>query len=176
MDSTSSRRVAFAFALAVGAGAVLTGARAQTTPTGSAAAALQKASPVSVIRMYSHADGTTHIEHLPLPLGLMAAEDIRFGVILPGASGSGTLSENVMEFHHAPFPRYVVTLSGSAEIEVTGGAERKFIMDVNHMVLADDMTGKGHRYTARPIGNVPWVVAYLKLDMSKIKRDANGRP
>ncbi len=148
-------------------------AQAQAPPTGAAAAALQKASPVSVIRMYSHPDGTTHIEELPLPLHSMPAESIQFGVIMPGTAAANAA---VMDFHHAPFPRYVVTLSGSAEIEVTGGQRRTFIMDVNHMVLADDLTGKGHRYLARPIGNVPWVVAYLKIDVSKTKRDANGRP
>ncbi len=166
-------RLGLTLAAALLAGAALAGtAQAQNTPTGAEAAAQQKASPVKVIRMYSHADGTTHFEELPLPLQSFPAENIQFGVILPG----GPTPANLLEHHHAPFPRYVVTLSGSAEIEVTGGAKRTFVMDVNHMVLADDLTGAGHRYKARPLGNVPWVVAYLKLDMSKVKRDANGRP
>jgi hypothetical protein len=147
------------------------GANAQAQESPSAAAAPQKASPVSMVHMYSHSDGTTHIERLPLPAKVMPAEGANFAMVMPGTLETS----GAKGWHGAPYPQYVLTLSGSAEIEVSGGAERKFIVDATHVLLADDMTGKGHHSTARPVGNEPWVLVYVKVDMSKVRRDAAGR-
>ncbi len=168
---TPRKRIAFAVVLALGASAPIAATvQAQQTRAAAAEAAL-KASPVSVVWMYSHSDGTAHIERQPLPPQLLPAESISYQVAMPGVP----MPAINRDWHGAPYPRYIITLSGSSEMEVSGGAERKFIADTNHVLLADDVTGKGHRSIARPIGDKPWVTAYVKLDMSKIKRDAAGR-
>ena len=79
-----------------------------------------------------------------------------------GPQKSGSPNDAAFAFHNAPHRRYVVTLSGKAEIEASGGG--KFIADPAHILLAEDVTGKGHRYTSRPLGNEDWVHVFIEID------------
>lgn len=65
---------------------------------------------------------------------------------------------------NAPHRRYVITLSGKAEI-VGSGDNKMFVADPSHMLLAEDVTGKGH--TTKGIDGVS---LFVEVDQPK---DAN---
>ena len=64
------------------------------------------------------------------------------------------------DWHNADVPRYVVTISGRAEVEVAGG--QRFEARPGEIVLAEDLTGKGH--TFRVLGNADWVALFVDMD------------
>lgn len=118
---------------------------------------------VTITRMFTGPDGLTHFEETNLPFG--AAMEKVTGVSFrrsPGPPKSGGPAAEGFTFHTAPHRRYVVTLSGQAEIEASGGG--RFVADVNHILLAEDLTGKGHRYTVRPMGNGDWINMFVEID------------
>jgi quercetin dioxygenase-like cupin family protein len=49
---------------------------------------------------------------------------------------------NVLDWHNAGRRQYVVTLSGRGEVELITG--EKILLTPGRMVLAEDVTGKGH--------------------------------
>jgi hypothetical protein len=61
--------------------------------------------------------------------------------------------------HPAPRRQYLVTLSGSWEIEASNGVKRVF--KTGDVMLADDTTGEGH--TSRVLGNEPHVFMTVPL-------------
>ena len=46
------------------------------------------------------------------------------------------------DWHTAPRRQYVITLSGHGEVELAGG--KKVPLDPGHILLAEDVTGRGH--------------------------------
>jgi len=150
------QRIVFAFAV----GAVACVWSVQSAQELSA----QKA-PVTVTRMYTGPDGLTHFEETSLPFAMpMNAVGTSFRRS-PGPQKSGGPEARGFEFHSGPNKRYVVTLSGRAEIEGSGGG--RFIADTNHILLVEDLTGKGHRYVNHPLGNEDWVVMFVELERPK---------
>jgi hypothetical protein len=126
----------------------------------------QKREPVTVTRMFTGPDGLTHFKETGLPFG--APMEKVTGVVFrrsPGPQRSGGPDARGFEFHTAPHRRYVVTLSGAAEIEASGGG--RFTADVGHILLAEDLTGKGHRYTVHPVGDEDWVVMFVEIDQPR---------
>jgi hypothetical protein len=121
----------------------------------------QPRTPVKVTRLFTGPDGQTHAEELEEKL--------------TQASGSlGQLSEPVKvrdlqfrrtppnyfyDWHPAPRRQYVVTLQGRGEIELTGG--RKIPLDPEHVVLAEDVTGKGH--ISRGVGTEDRISLFITL-------------
>jgi hypothetical protein len=115
-------------------------------------------------RVYSGADGESHIAELPLALEpfrdvegahgqgtpLQAASGIAFRVAPPGY---------VLDWHCAPRRQYSISLSGAAEIEVGDGTIAR--VEPGDVVLAEDLTGRGH--VTRVIGKEPRVYAIVPL-------------
>ena len=107
-------------------------------------------------RLYTGDDGQSHFEELDLPAGpvhgspTQAATGIRFRRAEPG---------EFIDWHPAPRRQYVITLSGHGEIEVGDGTVRRF--GPGDVVLAEDLTGKGH--LTRVLGNEPRVSAAVPL-------------
>jgi hypothetical protein len=115
-------------------------------------------------RVYSGADGESHIAELPLALEpfrdvegahgqgtpLQAASGIAFRVAPPGY---------VLDWHCAPRRQYSISLSGAAEIEVGDGTIAR--VEPGDLVLAEDLTGRGH--VTRVIGKEPRVYAIVPL-------------
>lgn len=121
---------------------------------------------VTITRMFTGPDGLTHFDETNLPFG--APMEKVMGVSFrrsPGPQKSGDPAAEGFTFHTAPHRRYVVTLSGKAEIEASGGG--KFVADVNHILLAEDLTGKGHRYTVRPMGSGAWINMFVEIDQPR---------
>jgi len=121
--------------------------------------------PITITRLYTGTDGMSHVEQI----------EVKFSPV-SGAPNTVAQSEPVSpaksylvrlppgffaDWHNADVRRYVVTLSGRAEVEVTGG--QKFVAHPGEIVLAEDLSGKGH--TFRVLGNADWVAFFV--DMNK---------
>jgi quercetin dioxygenase-like cupin family protein len=115
-------------------------------------------------RVYSGADGESHVAELPLAMKpfrdvegahgegtpLQGATGIAFRVARPGY---------VLDWHCAPRRQYSISLSGTAEIEVGDGTVVR--VEPGDVVLAEDLTGRGH--VTRVIGREPRVYAIVPL-------------
>lgn len=114
--------------------------------------------------MYSGPDGQSHVAELPLALkpftdvegahgestALQAASGIAFRVAPAGY---------VLDWHCAPRRQYSISLSGEAEIEVGDGTVVR--IGPGDVVLAEDLTGRGH--VTRVVGDQPRVYAIVPL-------------
>ena len=127
-------------------------------------AAAQQHTPTTVTRIYTGSDGLAHAEQIDVkftPLIVheqteMVSERVKvassYFVSLP--PGSFT------DWHAATARRYVVTLSGRAEIEVAGG--QKIQLEPGHALQIEDITGKGH--TLRILGKTDWIALFVQFD------------
>jgi hypothetical protein len=113
------------------------------------AAAAQRAEVV-VTRIFTGPDGQTHAEDTSLTLRPGGA----FTEVSDMAKASGVQFRRqephyFEDWHTAPRKQYVVTLSGRGEIELTDG--KKIPLGPGRILLAEDLTGKGH--ISRGIGS-----------------------
>ena len=112
----------------------------------------------TVTSMYTGPDGLTHFKEIPMPEGFMKVAGIQFNDrrgAAPNANARG------LEWHNAPHRRYVVTLSGKAEIVGSAG-NKMFIADRDHILLAEDLTGKGHTTKG-----IDWVTLFVEVDQPR---------
>jgi hypothetical protein len=143
------------FAVLVGCMLVVWSAR-----TGHDFVVAQRRTPIVVTRIYTGPDGQTHAELIDMKL-------------TPGG-GSGELSEMAkvtgvqfrrqapnyfQDWHTAPRRQYVITLSGRGEIELVGG--QKIPLGPGHILLAEDLTGKGH--ISRGVGTEDRISLFIPL-------------
>jgi quercetin dioxygenase-like cupin family protein len=110
---------------------------------------------MSITRLYTGADGKTHIEELDLVshpelTSLQAAKGIVFRTTQPGYFS---------DWHNAPRRQFVITLSGEVEIGLEDGSKHRY--GPGHVTLAEDLTGKGH--TTHVVGNQPRMTATIPL-------------
>ncbi len=96
-----------------------------------------------ITRIYTGDDGQSHFEELEVAFAL----DVGHGVRTPLLDAEHlSLHESTeafeVEFHPAPRRQFVITVSGSAEIECGDGSKRTF--GVGDVFFADDITGQGH--------------------------------
>jgi hypothetical protein len=120
----------------------------------------QEHAPVKVTRLYTGEDGVSHFQEV----------NVKFSPV-PGAPNTVEESEPVStkksyvvrispgffeDWHNADVRRYVITISGRSEVEVAGG--QKLIAQPGQVVLAEDLTGKGH--TFRVLGDSDWVALF----------------
>lgn len=130
-------------------GAALLGVLVVMQPTPGAGAA-QTSKPVKIHRFFTGPDGLTHAEEI----------DVKFE---SGDGGNGLykflLNSNAVlrrsppgrenDWHTASRRQYIVTLSGHAELVLSGGQTLK--VGPGDIELAEDTTGKGH--ITRTVGN-----------------------
>ena len=104
-------------------------------------------------------DNQTHSEQVPVkfvpaPDGTERSDfkvtNLRFFRWEPG---------HVNDWHPAPQKQFVITLSGRGEVEIAGG--QKIAMQPGRIILAEDVTGKGH--ITRTIGHEVWVRVTIPL-------------
>jgi quercetin dioxygenase-like cupin family protein len=114
--------------------------------------------------VYSGADGQSHVAELPLAMkpfvdvegahgessALQPASAIVFRIAPAGY---------VLDWHCAPRRQYSISLSGTAEIEVGDGTVVR--LEPGDVVLAEDLTGRGH--VTRVVGAEPRVYAIVPL-------------
>ena len=97
---------------------------------------------MQVVRLYTGDDGESHFEEIDLPYEKVAeaertavedAQNIHFRRYQPG---------NFIDWHVAPRRQYVITLEGQVEVGLGDGTKRVF--GAGDVLLADDLTGRGH--------------------------------
>ena len=111
-----------------------------------------------VTRLYTGADGLSHFDETPLALHGAGAEEsapqlMSDAYVVRGAPGF------FETWHNADKKRYIVVVSGEAEVVTTGGEKATFVP--GHIYLAEDLTGKGH--TFRVVGNQEWVALFVNF-------------
>jgi hypothetical protein len=115
---------------------------------------------MKIVRLYTGEDRESHFEDIEIdfkPKGDMeaspsqAAANIFFRRAPVG---------HIQEWHPAPRRQYVITLAGQSEIEIGDGSVRRF--GPGDIVLAEDLTGRGH--ITRAVGNEPRVYVTIPLN------------
>jgi hypothetical protein len=124
----------------------------------------QEHAPVKVTRLYTGEDGLSHFEQV----------SVKFSAV-PDAPNTVEESEPVSMkksyvvriapgffegWHNADVRRYVITISGRSEVEVANG--QKLIAQPGQVVLAEDLTGKGH--TFRVLGESDGVALFVDME------------
>jgi quercetin dioxygenase-like cupin family protein len=115
-----------------------------------------------VTRLFTGPDGQTHAGETEVKLmaSITVAGEERSEMFK--ASGTQLVRwspGHVQDWHHPSHRQYAVTLSGRGEIELGGG--QKMRLDPGRIVLAEDLTGKGH--ITRTLGKEDWVFLLVPL-------------
>ena len=115
-------------------------------------AVAQGRKPVVITRIFTGPDGLAHAEDIELNLNARGASEMfkatgaEFSVRAPtpGANpkNTGATSPNDPGWHTGPARQFVITLTGSSEVEVSGGVH--VLAGPGHINLIEDTTGKGH--------------------------------
>jgi hypothetical protein len=120
--------------------------------TDSDVAGAQGRRPVVITRIFTGPDGLAHAEDIELKLGSRGASEMlkatgaEFSVRppTPGANPNDKAASPASDpgWHVGPARQFVITLSGSSEVEVSGGVH--VLAGPGHINLIEDTTGKGH--------------------------------
>ena len=115
-------------------------------------AVAQGRKPLVITRIFTGPGGLAHAEDIELTLnargvsGMLNATGAEFSVRPPtsGANPRNTAAAagNDPGWHTGPARQFVITLSGSSEVEVSGGVH--VAAGPGHINLIEDTTGKGH--------------------------------
>jgi hypothetical protein len=116
----------------------------------SAEGVAQNGRPVMITRFFTGQDGLTHAEEI----------EVKF----PPGGGSGaqlrrTPPGRENDYHTASRRQYVITLSGHAELVLSGG--QTIQVGPGSIELAEDLTGKGH--ITRTVGTEDRVVILIPV-------------
>ena len=95
-------------------------------------------------RIYSDAAGESHLQDVDAEMkaadhASMISEMVAARGVIFRESRSG---EYLIDWHNAPRRQFVVNLTGEVEIETSDGDKRRF--GPGSILLAEDVTGKGH--------------------------------
>ncbi|MAE95908.1 MAG: hypothetical protein CL910_14720 [Deltaproteobacteria bacterium] len=116
---------------------------------------------MKITRIYTGDDGESHFEdqEMPLrergPLGAISALQEATGIVFRETDGDYDLG-----FHNAPRRQYVVNLDAAVEIETGDGTRR--VLGPGEILLAEDLTGRGHR--SRSVDGRPRRSLFVTLD------------
>jgi len=129
------RMLAFLFTFVVGAlvGHVAipsVGAQAQTHKS------------MTMTRLYTGPDNQTHAEEVEMKFTSGGPNEVFKMLPVNAAELHRGAAGRVSDWHRGPRRQYVITLSGTGELEVAGG--KKIPVGPGHIELIEDTTGKGH--------------------------------
>ncbi len=101
----------------------------------------------NILRVYTGDDGLTHIEEVALPLQPFLDTEGAYGEGTPVEAATGVTFRvsppgYFLDWHNAPRRQYTITLSGQVEIAASDGTVRR--VGPGSILLAEDLTGKGH--------------------------------
>lgn len=114
---------------------------------------------MKIVRLYTGTDQKSHFEDVELNFSgtqPMLTTDARAAISAVFRCAPAGL---FLERHPAPRRQFLVTLSGSWEIEASHGVKRVF--KAGDVMLADDTSGEGH--TSRVLGGEPHVFMTVPL-------------
>jgi hypothetical protein len=95
-------------------------------------------------RIYADSSGETHLQDVEIEMRDAGHASITSTMI----DGKGVIfrssqtSDYFVDWHNAPRRQFVVNLTGEVEITVSDGESRRF--GPGSVLLAEDVTGKGH--------------------------------
>ena len=95
-----------------------------------------------ITRIFTGDDGESHFEDLEVPLEAHPYGNISRFVSAKAVAFRVNHQNQTIDFHTAPRRQLVVNLFGSVEIE-TGLGEKR-LLEAGDVLLADDLTGRGH--------------------------------
>jgi quercetin dioxygenase-like cupin family protein len=114
---------------------------------------------MKITRLYTGSDQKSYFEEVELQFGgdqkILTTDPRPAKMVVFRSVAPGT----VLERHTAPRRQFLVTLSGSWEIEASNGAIRRF--KTGDVMLADDTSGEGH--VSRVIGDEPHIFMTVPL-------------
>lgn len=114
---------------------------------------------MNIVRLYTGKDQKSHFEEIELNFGgnqpMLTTESRPATSAVFRCAPAGLF----LDRHPAPRRQFLVTLSGSWEIEASNGVKRIFKM--GDVMLADDTTGEGH--TSRVLGSEPHIFMTVPL-------------
>ncbi|MCP5056524.1 MAG: hypothetical protein GY937_07315 [bacterium] len=99
---------------------------------------------MKITRIYSGDDGESHFEDVDVPLddhgaiGAISTLKEATGIVFRETEGDYDLG-----FHTAPRRQYVINLDAAVEIEIGDGTKR--VLGAGEILLAEDLTGRGHK-------------------------------
>jgi quercetin dioxygenase-like cupin family protein len=99
----------------------------------------QTRKPIMMTRIYAGPDGVSHAEEMELKLTDRGISEFKATAAQFSSRPAGPPNTN---WHTGPKRQFVITLSGSAELEVSDG--KKIVAGPGHINLIEDTTGKGH--------------------------------
>jgi quercetin dioxygenase-like cupin family protein len=104
---------------------------------------------IRAYRLYTGPDGNSHVVAGRVNGGeVVDAKSIHFKETPPHSN---------FDWHDAPIPQYVLTLSGVLEFTTVGG--ETFTLRPGDVLVAEDRIGSGHKW--RLINDEPWKRAYV---------------
>lgn len=94
-------------------------------------------------RIYTGPDGETHFEDVAVELESTGRQSA-LSALMPatGVIFRRSAADQYVDWHPAPRRQFVITLSGEAEVEASDGEVRR--IGPGTVMLAEDLTGKGH--------------------------------
>lgn len=98
---------------------------------------------MKITRIYTGDDGESHFEDVEIPLtdrgviGAISALHPASGIAFRETEGSYDFG-----FHNAPRRQYIVNLDAAVELETGDGTKR--VIGPGEVLLAEDLTGRGH--------------------------------
>ena len=123
----------------------------------------QRRASLSITRLYAGTDGQARAGKTEVemrPSGLRAGLDESVPQPVSAAQFFRWPAGYVWEWHTAARKQYVVTVSGRGEVEVAGG--KKFPLNPGMVLLAEDVSGKGH--TTRVLGSEDLVLLIIPFE------------
>jgi quercetin dioxygenase-like cupin family protein len=113
---------------------------------------------IMATRLYTGPDGQSHIDQLPIvlqdaPLAESTPLKTSDAYVVRAAPGM------FESWHNAGKNRYIVVISGEAEVTTTSGEKARIVP--GQIYIAEDLTGKGH--TFRVVGSEDWVALFVNF-------------
>jgi hypothetical protein len=141
-------------------GAALLSVFVLVQPNGAFGASAQS-KPVKIHRFFTGPDGLTHAEEIDVKFDMEGGGQGFYKLLSnKGAVLRRAPPGRVNDYHTASRRQYIVTLSGHAELVLSGGQTLK--VGPGDIELAEDTTGKGH--ITRTVGNEDRISIAIPLD------------
>ncbi len=115
---------------------------------------------IRCVRLFTDDTGQSDFEEGHLHLEAAQGQDL--ATLMDSArfvSFRETRSGGSFDWHNAPTFQFVITLKGNLAFESRTG--KRFVLHPGDVLLAEDITGGGHRW--RLLDDEPWVRAYVAL-------------
>lgn len=113
-----------------------------------------------ILHLFGGDDGESHLEIKDLPrTGGTPGRSVQTRLYATDVEIGDTLPGDFIDFHGVSTPRLLIVLAGQLEVGLGDGS--KHVLSKGDIVLANDVTGRGH--TSRTIGTEPLRVLTVRL-------------